>query len=134
MMIRHLTFFSLITLLLTTLTIQPAQASGWTLLGEKQVSRRTETDTLHVSAREGLFRKIQFKVRGADVDFKRVIIHYRNGQTREIAMKGLVRKNGSSRQIDLPGKARSIEQVSFWYQTKGTGRAQATVLLWGNEA
>lgn len=132
-MSRHLTFFSLIALFLTSLATQPVQASGWTVLGEKKVSRRTETDTIHVGTREGLFRKIQFKVRGADVDFKRVIVHYRNGQTREVVMKGLVRKNSSSRQIDLPGKARSIESVSFWYRTKGAGRAQATVLLWGNE-
>ena len=130
----HLTVFSLIAMFITTLFIQPVQASGWELLGEKQVSRRTEADTIFVGAREGVFRKIQFKVRGADVDFKRAIIHYRNGQTREIAMKGLVRKNNSTRQIDLPGKARAIEKVSFWYQTQGKGRAQATVLLWGKEA
>nr|MDT0253548.1 hypothetical protein [Endozoicomonas sp.] len=101
-------------------------------LGEKQVSRRSETDTIHVGAREGAFRKIQFRVRGADVNFNRVIIHYQNGQTRGISMKGLVRKNNSSRQIDLPGKARVINRVSFEYRTKGPGRAQATVLLWGN--
>jgi hypothetical protein len=131
---RSLSIFTLLATLIMSGIMQPAFAGGWELLGERKVSRRAEVDTIRVGLRDGLFKRIQFKVKGADVDFNKVVVHYKNGQNREVALRNKVRKGGSSRVIDLPGKARAIEKVRFYYDTEGTGRVQASVLLWGKAA
>ena len=131
---RALSVFSLMLALVMSGFSQVSLAAGWQLLGEKSVSRRAETDSIQVGARDGAFKRLQFKVRGADVDFKRIVVHYKNGQSRELAMRDHVNKGGSSRVIDLPGAARVIQRVNFWYETKGSGRVQANVLLWGKSA
>lgn len=131
---RTLSVFSLLVALVMTGFAQTSMAAGWEMLGERKVSRRAETDSIKVGVRDGAFKRIQFKVKGADVEFKKVLVHYKGGATREVSMRDTVRKGGSSRVIDLPGKARVIERVNFWYETKGTGRVQASVLLWGKSA
>lgn len=133
-MTRSLSMFTLLMSMIMSGFAQTASAGGWELLGEKKVSRRAEADTIRVGLRDGAFKRLQFKVKGADVDFDRVIVHYENGQNREIAIRSKVRKGGSSRVIDLPGKARAIEKVRFYYDTDGTGRVQASVLLMGKSA
>ncbi|MGI9281970.1 MAG: hypothetical protein ACR2PX_20395 [Endozoicomonas sp.] len=131
---RSLSIFTLLVTMIMSGFMQPALASGWELLGERKVSRRAEVDTIRVGLRDGVFKRIQFKVKGADVDFNKVVVHYKNGQNREVALRSKIRKGGSSRVIDLPGKARAIEKVRFYYDTEGTGRVQASVLLWGKAA
>ncbi|WP_252177275.1 hypothetical protein [Endozoicomonas sp. 4G] len=131
---RSLSIFTLLITMMMSVFTQTAFAGGWELLGEKKVSRRAEADTIRVGLRDGAFKRLQFKVKGADVDFDKVIVHYENGQNREVAIRSKVKKGGSSRVIDLPGKARAIEKVKFYYDTEGTGRAQASVLLLGKSA
>ena len=131
---RTLSIFSMLLVLAMSSFAQTSLAAGWEVLGEKKVSRRAESDSIRVGIRDGAFRRIQFKVRGADVEFKKVRINYKDGATREIAMRDLIRKGGSSRVIDLPGSARVIDRVNFWYETKGSGRAQASVILLGKSA
>ncbi len=117
------------TLLLSGFT-QVALASGWMLMGERNVSRQVDKDVILVNPNR-IFNKVQFKVRGADVNFKRMIVRYRNGVTRDVPVRAYVARGGSSREIDLPGIGRAIESVTFWYETKGSGKHQAKVRLWG---
>ena len=127
---KKLSVLVVMTTLLLSGFAQAALASGWMLMGERNVSRQLDKDVILVNPNR-VFNKIQFKVRGADVNFKRMIIRYRNGVKREVAIRAAVPRGGSSREIDLPGIGRAIESVTFWYETKGSGKLQAKVRLWG---
>ena len=109
---------------------QQAVAAEWEYLGERAASRQADKDVIHVNS-SSVYNKLQFRVRGADVNFKRITVRYKNGITREIPVRYMVPRGGQSRDIDLPGIGRGIDKVTFWYETKGSGRVQATVRLWG---
>lgn len=109
---------------------QTAMAAEWEYLGERAASRQVDKDVIHVKSSH-VYNKLQFRVRGADVNFKRMVVRFKNGVSREIPVRALVPRGGQSRDIDLPGVGRAIDTVTFWYETKGSGRVQATVRLWG---
>jgi hypothetical protein len=119
MIIISLMFFMVIPLM--------ANQGGWILLGEKAVNDRLDHDRLIVTAARGDFHNIQLRVKGASVDFHKVVVVYGNGQRDEIELRNTIPAGGSSRVIDLQGRDRVIKEVIFWYDANTIRGRKAVV-------
>lgn len=108
-----------------------AQSGKWELLGEKLVNDRLDHDVIVVTAAKGDFKKIQIRVKGAAVDFHKVIVTYGNGRTEEIALRHTIPAGGASRIIDLAGHDRVIRSIEFWYDANTIRGRKARVRVFG---
>ena len=63
---------------------------------------------------------------------QKMVIHFRNGQTQDVALKNVFKDGDKSRVIDLPGNRRFIDKVIFWYEAASSDNGgKPTVELWG---
>jgi hypothetical protein len=120
---------SLILVTLAVLLSIPAMAVSvrWTFLGEKLVNDRLDHDRLLVTAARGDFNSIQLRVKGASVDFHKVVVVYANGGRDEIELRNTIPAGGTSRVIDLRGNERIIKEVIFWYDANTIRGRKAVV-------
>lgn len=114
-----------------------AQASGfdtrgWTMLGEKRVDGRTDSDTINVGRREGRFTKLAVVVEDSDADLSEMTIFFGNGLRYSPDLRQTFRDGSRSRTIDLPGEARYINRITFRYGNVPGGR-RARVQVWAKE-
>jgi len=108
-----------------------ACAAGRVLLGEKHVSDRSEVDTIQVGKHHGAFTGLQVRATGSAVEFKRVVIHFKNGSKQVEEKNRILRKGDSSGVFDLNGGARFIDKVVFHYEARSRGWKGASIKLWG---
>jgi len=99
-------------------------------LGERKVSFKNDKDV--ISGRwDGWYKALKIKVRGGSLNMQKMVVHFRNGETEEIALKNNFTDGSESRAIDLPGARRLIEKVVFWYEATSSDGNKPTVELWG---
>ena len=122
---------SLLIIPLISFTVSNDLSQNWEKLGQRKVNFKVDRD--EISGRwDGVFRKLQVKVRGGSVNMKKMVVHFHNGQTQEIELKNNFTDGSESRVVDLPGNRRIIDKVVFWYEaTSSTEGNKPTVELWG---
>ena len=115
-----------------TVTAPRAGATGtWRLIGTAEAGFNADHDTIVVSGFDD-FRRIKFKVTGADLTMDRLIVTYESGQPQTIPVRQSIKENEESRQIDLPGnQRRRIRRIDFFYDTKGIFKGHAKVTMFG---
>ena len=91
-------------------------AQDWRKLGEKNVSFNIDHDRI-VAQNKGHIREIHLAVRNAPVKFKRVVLNYRDGETRELEYLEDVQVGQESRSITIEGDGHVIKSIDFWYET-----------------
>jgi hypothetical protein len=116
-------------------TISRPRAGGpgdWRLLGTTQASFRADHDVIIVQGPFDNFRRIKFKVTGADLNLQHMVVTYDNGAPDRIDVRQNIPQGGESRVIDLKGVGtRSIRKIEFWYDTKGFLKGKANVTVFG---
>lgn len=124
---------SLISIL--TLTVLLASTAGFAadrvLLGERHVNDAGERDTIDVGADRGRFRGLQVQVSGSAVEFKRIVIHFENGDEQVLEKNRVLGKGDQSRVLDLNGGTRLIDKVVFHYEARSRGWKGANLKLYG---
>src|SRR5882762_8299098 len=105
----------------------------WELLGSRSVSFAVERDVIDVGAREGAFDAIRIEVDGGSLEIFNIRITFGNGDTWSPNTRVLFRQGSWSRLIDLPGPARVIRTIEFWYRSR-LRRGQATVRVFARSA
>jgi hypothetical protein len=115
------------TLLLSAFAVQ-----AWELLGERRVTFAVDHDAIAVGAREGLFTVVRLEVEGGTLEMYNIRLTFGNGDTWSPNTRVLFREGSWSRTIDLPGPARVIRKIEFWYRSR-LRRGQATVRLFGRQ-
>lgn len=114
---------------------------GWTLLGERQVEggrrdrggedrHQEDRDVIQVGQQDGRFRKLMVVVEDSDLELFNMSIEFGNGQTFAPELKQFFRENERTRSIDLPGDARVIRRITFFYRNLPSG-GRARVAVWG---
>ena len=88
--------------------------SRWEQLGRSYVDGRRDQDRIVVN-NSASFRALQIEVRGGTIEFQRVVVHFDNGADHELEIRDRIPSGGKTRVIDLPGNARRIRSVEFWY-------------------
>ena len=100
-------------------------------LGERKVNFKTDRDAIS-GWRDGFYRSLKIKVRGGTVNMQKMVVHFRNGEDHEVALKQNFADGDESRAIDLPGKRRLIDKVVFWYEATATSEGNKPIVeLWG---
>lgn len=123
---------TLLIILLTIVNISVfGQRERWTFLGERLVNDRVDHDVIPVTILKGDFKAVLFRVKGASVDFHKVVIIYGNGQRQEVELRHTIPAGGSTRAIDLTGKERVIKEIHFWYDANTIKGRKAMVRVFG---
>lgn len=103
---------------------------GWELLGERTVTDALDHDTIVVTAVQGSFRRLQFKVFERAVQFHKVIVHFANGEDQELVLRDRIPAGGKSRPIDVAGGDRVIRSIELSYDAQSLG-GKAVVRVFG---
>lgn len=112
---------------------QVRATAEWELLGTRRVSFAAERDAIEVGVREGTFNAIRIEVAGGSLEMYNIRITFGNGESWSPDTRVLFRQGSWSRLIDLPGQARVIRKIEFWYRSR-VRRGQATVRVFGRGA
>ncbi len=103
----------------------------WEQLGTRTVNFGLDRDEISVTAREGFFTALKLKVDRSALNMHKMVIHFGDGSTQDVELKGNFKAGQESRVIDLAGNRRVITKVVFWYDTKNIRKTRAIVELWG---
>jgi hypothetical protein len=103
----------------------------WEYLGEANVDGAVDHDRITVTAARGEYRAIRIRVERGPIEFDRVVVHFRDGESEPIAIRNRIRAGGETRVIDLPGRRRIIESVEFWYRRANWRERRPKVRLFG---
>lgn len=107
----------------------PALRDDWELLGTRQVSFTAEKDVMGAK-HQGRFRAINIEVEGGNLDMYNIRVVFGNGDTFSPETRVEFRQGSWSRTIDLPGDARVIRRIEFWYRSE-LKRGRAVVRVYG---
>lgn len=105
----------------------PPVGSDWEHLGVRPVDFRSDHDAI-LAGRQGAFRAVRLDVEGGNLEMFNIKISFANGETFSPATRLLFSAGSMSRVIDLPGEARVIRRIDFFYRSVGplaAGGAQA---------
>ena len=111
----------------------PKSSEGYHFLGSRVVSFGADRDTIEVTANEGKFTAIVLGVVEGELEMWDIKIDFGNGETHSPNVRATFEAKTRSRVIDLPGEARVIKKVTFFYKSK-LKEGKATVKLYGNPA
>ncbi|MEK7469823.1 MAG: hypothetical protein AAB074_20840 [Planctomycetota bacterium] len=106
---------------------------GWELLGMRIVDFGGDKDTIEVTASEGKFKQIKIDVEQGNVDMWNIKVTFGNDEHFSPETRIEFRQGSMSRTIDLPGDARVIRKVEFWYKSE-VRNGKARVRVYGNQA
>lgn len=106
-----------------------AVRDNWELLGTRRVSFGAEKDVI-TAKHQGRFRAIKVEVEGGNLEMYNIRLVFGDGTTFSPDTRVNFREGSWSRTIDLPGEARVIRRVEFWYRSE-LRRGRATVRVYG---
>jgi hypothetical protein len=116
-----------VTSTIKTITTSP---NAWEVLGSRSVRYGTDKDVITVSD-DKWYKGIYFKVTEAPIKINDMKVYFDNGDKFDVSMRSMIKQNGHTRTIELPGGERRITKVEFSYETMGSNRGNATLTLWG---
>jgi hypothetical protein len=102
---------------------------AWVKLATRTVDFSGDHDVIEVGG-EGRFTAIRFTVDQGDLAMDHIKVVFRNGEVFEPNTRAEFREGTRSRDIDLPGDARYVRRVEFYYRSIGR-HARAVVNLYG---
>ena len=106
----------------------------WVHLGQRHVGSGGERDIIRTTS-EGRFNRVRLVVEGGDLELFDVSITFADGQTYSPGGRFSFSGRSHSRVIALPGAARTIRWINFYYRSLpggGGGRGKATVHVYGH--
>lgn len=107
---------------------------GWVDLGCQKVGFLGDHDTVKLPPREDRFRAIRIQARGASIELRRVRVHFRSGDSADIARPQKIHQGDFSDRLDLPGtRARHVVRIDMDYASKLSFKGEATACVQGQE-
>lgn len=91
------------------------RGQAWDFLGDAQIDRTRDHDRILVTRRDGIFHTIQLRVCGDPIFLDRVVVHFEDGTTEELAVGDRIWPGGRNRIMGLSGKPHMVESVEVWY-------------------
>jgi len=104
---------------------------AWVKLGTKKVDMYADHDEILVTAHEGFFSKLKFKVIKAPLIVHNIRVVFGNGESKNIVFNKKFPPGTESRVVDLPGNKRIIKKIKMNYKTPKNGNGRAIVLVFG---
>ena len=91
-----------------------ARGQFWDFLGDAQVDTSQDHGRIQITRRDGHFRSIQLRVSGEGIFFDRLVVHFADGTSQELAVSCRISREGGNYLINLQGE-RSLESIDLWY-------------------
>jgi hypothetical protein len=112
-------------------SLPPTPAGDWDHIGMRLVDFHVDHDAI-VAVGDGAFRALRIDVEGGDLEMFDIKLTFGNGETFSPATRVYFREGSRSRVIDLPGDARIIRRIDFFYRSAPFGgQGRATVHVYG---
>jgi hypothetical protein len=128
----RITVIGVAVLLLTVMV--PAQlrhgggGGGWVMLGTSHVDGNNDHDKINCHGKD-TYRSLKVRVTGSPVEFDRIIVEFGNHNRQTIPFRFAI-ASGSSRTTQLPGGARDLTSIEFYYR-KASWASKPEVQLYG---
>ena len=87
----------------------------WDFLGDAQIDGTRDHDRIQVKRRDGVFHTIQLRVSGDPIFLDRVVVHFGDGTSEELAVGDRIWPGRRNRVMGLAGKPHTVESVELWY-------------------
>lgn len=120
-------------LLLAALLPAAHAVDEWELLGTRRVSFAVERDVIDVGVREGVFNALKIEVVDGDLEMYNIRVTFGDGSTWSPNTRLNFVQGSRSRTLDLPGAARVVRRVEFFYRSR-LRRGRAIIHLFGRKA
>lgn len=108
-----------------------AWAQSWQKLGTRNVLLVNDTDVIPVTFLNGLFSRVQVRVKNNAIYMYDLRVRFSNGELVSLPIRSRIPAGGQSRAIRLPGGRRSISYLALDYRSVPSSRGRATVEVWG---
>lgn len=108
-----------------------ARGQVWDFLGDRQIDGNRDHDRIQVTRRNSVFHAIQLRVSGDAIFVDRVVVHFRDGTSEQLAVQDRIWPGGGNHTIDLSGERPVVESVELWYY-KESWRHNPKVTLYGS--
>lgn len=102
-------------LVLVSLTCLPARGQVWDFLGDAQISGTRDHEKIKVARRNAALHAIQLRISGDAIFLDRILVHFGDGTSEEMAVQGRIWPGGENRVIGISGEPRAVESVELWY-------------------
>lgn len=106
-----------------------AHSGSWVRLGSTDVDGRGDTDTINVR-QSGTFRSLMFRVTESPVRIHEVVVRFEGGGEFRPRLRRNFGRGSGSHVIDLPGRRRDIDRITFRFSDLRRGR-KAIVSVFG---
>ena len=107
------------------------QGIKWQKLGSRLVNIKADHDEILVTAVNGVFKSLKFKVSKAPIHIKSMKVVFGNGQTQVFNFGKKFLPGKESKILDLPGNKRIIKKIVFNYKTVPGPNGKAFISVWG---
>ncbi len=107
-------------------------ADQWFILGEQTIKSVDQGVTIKSEGSRWAkdVKQMRIGVEGADVEIKKVILHWDNRKDETITNIGVLKSGTQADPRDAPGRKARLTMVSVQYKLQG-GATAATVKVWG---
>jgi hypothetical protein len=138
MKIKTVVTFIAAMIMLGQVHLSLAQASAiikddWILLGTRTVDYTLDRDVVSVEESKEIFTALKFVVKKGTLNMHRCTVHFTDGDTKDIEFSDRENKGNDDRIMDMKGSYRTIEKVTFWYDTKKSSDKKSIVEVWGKK-
>jgi hypothetical protein len=121
----------LFTTCVVVMSFTTLSGQAWTLLGSSKVHGHKDYDEISVTASRGDFKAIKLFVENEGINFDRVVVHYKNGNSERMVINNFIPAGGETRVMDLAGGDRVIHKVTFYYKSNAMTSTKGKVVLYG---
>jgi hypothetical protein len=103
-----------------------APAAAWTMIAQRNVTDRAETDEIALPGNR-MFSRLRICVLRNPVHFIDVDVWFRNGDHQDLKVASRINAGECTRAIDFEGGQRNLDRVKLRYEETSRRRARATV-------
>lgn len=112
------------------LALADNSVDSWTLLGTKKVDYTIDRDVVMLQQSAENFKSLKFVVKNGTLNMHKATVHFAGGETKVVDFPKEVNYDKEGRIFELAGD-KSIEKVTFWYDSKNSSDNKSIVELWG---
>ena len=105
----------------------------WTVMAEQTVKSADQGAEIKPSGgrRDRNVKAVKVSVDGADVNIKKLVLHWNNAKDKEVTDIGMLKAGGSSLPIEAPGRKAQLTSATVTYSFAGADTA--VIKIWGND-
>jgi Protein of unknown function (DUF2541) len=114
-----------------TASIAPTErVDDWLLLGTHAVDYTLDRDVISLKERKNV-EALKLVVKNGTLNMHKCTVHFTDGETKSIEISQEVNQANDGVIMDLKGSNRSVEKVTFWYDTKNSSDKKSVIEVWG---